>query len=514
MKSTIKQEKLSQSSRSLSLKIICIIAAFLLIICCFSGCDDTIVATEADTTPDKSVQVQSSSQTLKLGYSAEDSFNPYYSETDLNSDFVSLVFEPLFYIDDSFSTENGLATSYYLENSKLTVTLDTTAAFSDGVQFSSADVVYSFNLAKNSAVFKNELQYIEAAVSSGSNKVIFTLTGFYKTAQDSLTFPIVKSSTADTPDSVPIGTGMYSISANGESVTLNYNPYCRKPQPNISKIELTALDSSSTFVHTLELGKTDAYFDDLSSGSYSQANAQTTKTNMPNLVFLGMNSASYGLSSAAVRQAIYCAVNRQTIVTDAFKNYAVESYTPYHPEWYVYTSSDYDASALTLDYSKAQSLMKNASFTEAINYTLIVYSGNNFKIAAAKLIQENLSGIGINITISELTWDNYKLALASGEYDLYIGEIKLPANMDMSALFSGSKAVCGVSASDTTSTAYSEFAAGNISINALTDSFMQNMPFVPLCFRMGVLVYSNKISPSADCDYNNVYKNIYEWNKS
>ncbi|MBQ8210075.1 MAG: ABC transporter substrate-binding protein [Clostridia bacterium] len=512
MKSTTKRAKHFQLNKSLSLKIISLLTVCALLVCGFSGCDNTTVATEADTYVDKTAQVQTSTVTLRLGYSADDSLNPYFMSTDLNSDLISLVFEPLYYIDDSFSADNGLALSSSLSGNTLTVKLDTSAAFSDGVQFSSTDVVYSFNLAKSSSAYKNNLKYVQSASASGSDTVIFSLSGYYRSAEESLNFPIVKNATADNSAGTPIGTGLYAINADGDSVTLSYNPYCRKPQPNISKIELHPLDSASTLVHTLELGSIDAYFDDLSAGNYSQANAQTTKTNMTNLVFLGMNSASYGLSSSAVRKAIYHSVNRQSIVTNAFKNYAVESYTPYHPEWHIYAAADYDSSALALDYSKAQTLLKNEGYNDNINYTLIVYSGNNFKTAAAKEIQASLANVGITVTISELTWENYKAALVNGAYDLYIGEIKLPANMDMSALFTDSKAVYGVSAADTTNTAYSEFAAGNISINALTDSFLQNMPFVPICFRAGVLIYSNEITPAADCDFGNVYKNIFEWN--
>ncbi len=514
MRSTIKPEKPFQLKGSALLKIISVILVFTSLICCFSACDDTVIATEANTSPDRVVQSADSSEVINIGYSKADSLNPYYVSTDLNSDLTSLVFEPLFYLDDTFCATNGLALSYSLEGLKLTVKIDTSAAFSDGVQLSSTDIIYSFNAAKKSSVYSNELQYITSVFASSADTVVFALSGNCRNAQDSLTFPIVKSGTADNSASVPIGTGLYAYSVSESNITLNYNPYCRKPQPNITKIEFQQLDSSSTLIHTLELGTIDAFFDDLSSGSYSQANASVSKTNLTNLVFLGMNSSSYGLSSSAVRQAVYYSVNRQSIVANSFKKYAVESYTPYHPEWHVFEESDYDASQLSLDYSKAQSLMKNAGFTERINLKLIVYSGNNFKVAAAKEIASNLANIGINITVSELSWDNYRLALANGNYDFYIGEIKLPGNMDMSSLFSPSKAVYGVSASDTTSAAYDEFVAGNISINALTSSFLQNMPFIPICFRMGALIYSQDITPAADCDMGNAYKNIYEWNKS
>lgn len=515
MKLTIKQERPFQSKGSVSHKITALLLIFTLFTGVFSGCNDTVVATEAETTPDKIIQQTSgATETLNIGYAADDSLNPYFVATDLNTDLTSLVFEPLFYIDDTFCATNGLAASYTVSGNSLTVKIDTSAAFSDGVQISATDVVYSFNTAKKSNVYSDELIYISSASASSSDTVIFTLSGNSRNAQDSLTFPIVKSGTAENFSSVPLGTGLYSYNKNGEQITLDYNPYCRKPQPNITKISLNALNSSSTLIHTLELGTIDAFFDDLSSGSYSQANASVSKTNLTNLVFLGMNSSSYGLSAAAVRQAVYYSINRQSIVANSFKKYAVESYTPYHPEWHILAESDYDTSSLSLDYAKAQSLMKNAGFNEKINLTLIVYSGNNFKISAAREIVSNLANIGINVTVSELSWDSYKLALANGNYDFYIGEIKLPGCMDMSALFSDSRAVYGVSASDTTDTAYNEFTAGNISLNALTSSFLQNMPFAPICFRMGALIYSQNITPAADCDMGNSYKNIYEWNKA
>ena len=479
----------------------------------FSGCDGTVIATDGDVTPDKPVSAVQSATSLNIGCSADDSLNPYFMSTDLNTDLISLVFEPLFYIDDSFCAINGLALSYTQNGKTLTVKLDTSAAFSDGVQFSSTDAVYSFNTAKASGNYKNELANITSAKATGADTVVFTLASGYKNAADSLTFPIVKSSSAQDKESVPIGTGLYSFNMSGEVIKLNYNPYCRKPEPNIKTINVVEIPSSSTLIHTLELGTIDAYFDDLSSGSYSRASAATSKTNLSNLVFLGMNCYSYGLSTAAFRQAIYYAINRQSIVKNSFKKYAVESYTPYHPEWHVLAESGYDTSSLTLDYSKAQALLKKAGFAGTVNLNLVVYSGNSFKVAAAKEIQASLKNIGINVNIMELTWDNYNLALAGGGYDLYIGEIKLPTDMNMSSLFGSDSVIYGVSSGDTSAAAYSEYLNGNISLNAFTDSFLQNMPFAPICFRSGVLIYSNAITPAADSDVNNVYKNIYEWNK-
>ncbi len=513
MKSTTAPEKQFQRKTSPLFKLSAAILSLIIIASCFSGCEKTVIATESPTSDRQfnNSPVLSVSESIKLGVSEEDSFNPYFMTSDLNTGLISLVYEPLFTVDDAFSPQPDLALSYTYENGSLTVKTDTSRLFSDGTAVSPQDVIYSFNLAKNSEYYKNELLNISSASAVSSDTVVFTTANNYANPADALHFPIVKSSTASTADAVPTGTGLYSVSASGENMTLVYNPLCKKPEPTVKTISLVKLPSSSTLFHVLELGEIDAFFDDMSSGSYSQGNASQSKTNLPNLVFLGINSESYSLSSAAVRQAVFYSINRQSIVKNSFKNYASEAYTPYHPQWHIFTGSKYDTDSFALDYTKAKSLMTNAGFTDQINLRLIVYSGNNFKVAAAKEIKESLLNIGINITVTELTWDKYTQALANGDYDFYLGEVKLPSDMNLSSLFGDSSVLYGVSASDTTKTAYKEYLSGNISINAFTDSFLQNMPLVPLCFRSGALVYSRSIKTAPDCDYLNPYKNIYEW---
>lgn len=514
MKSTTKQEKHCRLKLFLFHRGAALIALILACAIIFTGCDNNAVPVGTETTQPSNNHMPSVDKTLNVGYSEEDSLNPFFMTTDINSDIVSLVFEPLFYLDDTFMARNGLAVSHTQNGTSLTVTLDTTAAFSDGVQFSSADAVYSFNMAKESSKYRNELSSFLSATATASDTIVFTLRESQRNAVDSLTFPIVKTSTAGDKDAAPVGTGLYSYNLSGERIKLEYNPYCRKPQPNIGIVNLMPITSSSTLIHTLELGTIDAYFDDFSQGSYSQANAQTARTNLSNLVFLGMNCNSYGLNTAEVRQAVYFSINRQAIAKESFNNYAVVSSVPYHPEWHVLSESETDISHLTLDYSAAKTLLKEAGVQGTVNYSLIVYSGNNFKVAAAKEIQKSLKNIGINITIRELTWDDYIFALQNNAYDLYIGEIKLPGNMDMTSLFSKNSPIHGISAADTTGVAYAEFRNGNISIDAFMQSYLQNMPFAPICFRLGALIYSNSITPAADCDINNSYKNVYEWEKT
>ncbi len=510
MKSTAKQVKQSALNVSAFIKAIAVFLTLSLAICLFGGCTRTQIVFEGNTKQNVAYNSENDGKMLSVGYSSDDSVNPFFSETDLNKALASLVFEPLFYIDDTFKAAPALAESFSLSGSTLTVTLASDAMFSDGTAVTGADVVYSFNKAKSSPLYKSELLSIASATASGKT-VSFVSDGNLINPEDSLVFPVVKASTAENGQSVPTGTGTYCFSLNQTEKNLTVNTYSRKPTPNIKSVKLVPVDSSSTLIHTLELGTIDTFFDDLSSGSYSQANAAATKVNLTNLVFLGLNCKSYGLSNASVRQAVYYSVNRQSVALNAFKGFAEESNTPYHPQWHITEKEGFDTSALSLDYAKAQELMTSAGFSGTINLTLIVYSGNSFKAASAEEIAKSLSNIGINVTIKPCTWEEYKYALQGGNYDMYIGEIKLPANMDMSALFKKNGSVYGISMSDTTSFAYSEFLSGNISLEAFTASFLQNLPFVPICFRTGVLFCSNDITPSADSGIIDAYKNVYEW---
>ncbi len=498
-------------NRKLTYKIIALTLIFSVMTAIFSSCGGTVVVSEGDAEKEDHSVLRETSDALNLGYSSGDSLNPFFIGTDLNLSLISLIYEPLFHLDDSFKAEPCVAEKSSVKDSVLTVKLNGESCFSDGGKVTSADVLYSFNAAKKSENYKSELLNISSCKASGSDTVNFSVKGDAKRAADSLNFPIVKNSTASNKDSFPIGTGLYSVKNDETGFSLIYNSYRKESEPSIKTINLIDVPESSTLIHTYEMGSIDAYFDDFSSGSYSRASAGVSKANLTNLVFLGFNQNSFALGSENVRKAVYYSINRQSIAKNSFKNYAVPAATPYHPEWHVLSESGYDISGLTLDYDGAEKLMKSEGYKGSVSYNLAVYAGNGFKTAAAGEIKENLKNIGINVNILELPWDEYMSAVQGGGCDLYIGEIKLPLDMNMSSLFGSSGEVYGANPDDAVGKAYNEFVNGNISLGAFTDSFLENMPFAPIAFRSGALIYSNKITPAADCDINNIYKNIFEW---
>ena len=52
-----------------------------------------------------------------------------------------------------------------------------------------------------------------------------------------------------------------------------------------------------------------------------------------------------------------------------------------------------------------------------------------------KQIKEQLAKLNFNVKIVELSYKDYTQAIADGNYDMYLGELKIPANMNISQFF-------------------------------------------------------------------------------
>lgn len=59
---------------------------------------------------------------------------------------------------------------------------------------------------------------------------------------------------------------------------------------------------------------------------------------------------------------------------------------------------------------------------------------NAFKYEAAAFIRDNLTALGFKVVFKDYEQDYYTEAVELGSYDLYIGEVRLTPNMDLSPL--------------------------------------------------------------------------------
>lgn len=495
---------------------ICLLLSFCLLLCACSG-NGTQSGGE-DSGTDSAASPQNTAGTIILPYSASDSLNPFFAAGVENLALADLSYEPLYRVKADYTPQAVLSDSADLTANAVTVTLKS-AVFSDGSKVSAADVVYSFNRAKGASAYAQVLSNIEA-VKAGDGTVIFTLASPDIYALNTLTFPIVKNKTAETAESIPVGSGPYLYSG-GEFIKNTGSAQAVQTE----KIQLYNITDFTYISNALEIGNVNFLFDDLSGGTYQRLAVENTKLPMNNLVFLGLNGAYGALSSAAVRTAVYYAVDKAEIASSAYQGYAEAAATAFHPAFAELSGGSYPGTAANR--GKTESILDKTGYnrytrsgcrtngTAELKFTLLVNAENGFRLSAAQSIADSLNALGFSVTVESVPQEQYLSRIASGNFQMYLGEIKLTENMDISPLLrTGGSASAGIDKTLRVCTDYNALREGTIGLEAFMTSFMNDMPFVPVCYRSGLAAYKTGITPDFAYASASLYGAIANWRVS
>lgn len=467
--------------------------------------------------------VQEESRSVYLGYFKDKSFNPYKTDSPTNLSISTLLYDSLFVMNDDWSSEPLLASSITNENKEVSVKLVDGAVFSNGASLTAYDVVYSFNLAKKCAHYKGRLSNI-AGASVGTDTVTFTLNSPDVYIQQCLTFPIVQNTTGTA--ALPVGSGRYILrSINGEYV-LSANPSNTRGETlSTSVIGLTPITAESDEIYRIHTGAISYYCDNMERGTYTKINAKDVSLSTNNLIYLGYNGANTVLANTAVITAIQYAIDKNSLADTVFDNFCTLTDIPFNPGWFALEGiqiPSYEYNLIKagnildengINYSEKDKSYRydNNGYFEA---KILVNKESPTKVSCAQYIAKSLKNLGINATVDSKTFAEYKEALSTGAYDLYIGEVKLSPNMDLSAFFkSNGSASYGIT-SKTINSAYNDFKTGSIDINTFIRVFEEEKPFIPICFRNYISYYSNEISFEGTCNENEPFKNVYTWKTS
>ena len=481
-----------------------LIALFLIIstvLILFSGCkDNESVNSDPHIVSNVSNQTEG---TLKLAYSKADMLDPFSASMAANIQILGLVYDGLYRLNKQYEPEPVIAKGAIVSGSMINVTLGD-AVFSDGSAITASDVVYSFEKARFSPAYGSRLDNISSAVVSTSNMLVFNLVTPDPYALACLTFPIVKNGSEG---ELPIGSGRYVPKISGESVYLVVNPKKQNFNPAIKTIMLVPVRDSGSLESSLEIGNTGFYYNDLSSGTFSRVNAKTVEMGINNMIFLAFNSKSEVFSDPSLRQAVNLALDRKEIVSTAFQGHARETYSPFNPEWYPLASKDLIISKNT---EKALSLISESETDTAKQISLLVNKDNTFKLETAQLIQKYLVSLGFDVLLKDYSEEYYVEALELGSYDMYIGEIRLTPNMNLSAFFDG-LTISGIDLECPSAARYSQLLSGKCELMDFINTFNEDLPFIPLCYRNAAASYTNAMQADFACCDGDVFYDIETW---
>jgi len=502
------------------------IAALLCILLLFASCSDTL-PTVADP-----VQSPEPEGTLHVPYCSTDSLNPFFAVGEDNTLLWPLAFLPLYELDNNFTPQPVMAATATQTATQVQITLNTGMLTAQGTQLSVADVLYSFRLAKESPAFKTQLSVVsDVSIGATADVIVFTLSKPNINACSLLTFPIVQYGTADRATDLPIGAGPYSYIKTTEGIEMTYNPNYYDGNVRAAQIKLvdSAADASKAF--SLKSERIDCSFSNLSDGEVLRLAATATTVPMTNLVFLGVNANKEHLHSPVFRKAVSKLLDRQNIVDHAFCGYAQATSLPVHPDWSalqtenaenITTADVYAAQSLISEYETGESeLIEEADptlITSQIRYEidLVCCENSNFKTGTAAQIADQLAAADISVTVRTLSEEDYFAAIREGDYDLYLGEVRLTADMNLSVfLFPGNPLGWGIdNETDTTNAAWDSYCAGVASLGEFLQVFTSEMPFIPICYRQGIFYTSRSLVNEVFCTPDNLFDNISVWEKT
>lgn len=503
-----------------ALRLTAIALSFSTILFSFYACTSL---EETDTTTDPAPIVETNSNgealsTLKIGYAQNDTLSPYTASGTVNQKFSTLIYDPLYTLDANYNAVPIIAESCTVSGVTLTVVLRDGVQFTDGTRLTADHVVTSFNKAKTAPAYQSQLTNFKEAKNTDGN-VVFTLNHADPYAVNCLDFAIAK----DPDAAVPVGSGRFVLDSTTSPNKITWNKdNIRDVEPQIEEFSLIGVSDNNSISNALKIGNISFVFDPLSSGSTQRVNASSANVAMNNLVFLGGNSKSTLLADINVRKAVSSALNREEIVTTGYQGHAAAASEPFNPAWSVY--QDLGRTVQEQDLAAVEQLLQTAGYTEKdasgiyvkenrpLQLRLVVNSGNGFREEAAQLISEQLAEAGISVQITTLAFDQYTQAIQSGSYDLYLGEVNLTRSMDLSPLLTEGGAVTyGIDLKGAACTAYTQFLNGQIQIADFLNAFNTEMPFIPLCYRNGLILYSRAITVPVVGTESDAFYNIHEW---
>ena len=443
------------------------------------------------------------------------SLHPILAENRANLALAPLLYEPLFALNANFEPEGVLCENWTVSGDGLswTLTLQSGVTFSDGTPLTGEIVAAALNTARTApSRYVSRLSSISAITGEGLT-VTITLNTPNGELPALLDIPIPLDNSLR-----PLGTGRYVLKEDAEGLTLiaRSDPRHSGALP-IDAIPLKSVSKSDELILSFESGDVALVDVDLMgtnslgySGSYETWDYATTS-----MLYLGFNTQSGLCRTPAVRQALALGIDRESIAQVDFARHAVPAELPVHPNSPLYD----EESAQTLAYAPEELMARLTALQLAgRNLRLVVNSENAARVHAAERIAQQLRWTGLNVTVEKLAFEDYTLALSRGDFDLYLGEVALTADFDLSALLlPGASLNFGGWAGESFPALLAQFRSSQgtlrtIHAGTLYRYLAQEVPIAPICFKNGcVLTRWGRLS-GLEPVRGNIFYHLEGWN--
>lgn len=352
-----------------------------------------------------------------------------------------MIYEPLFFYNTAKAGDikPWLGTSYAWSNGgkTLSVQLRHNVKWTDGKPFTSADVVYTFNLALHSTALNKFALPLASVSASGSYGVTINFTkaaytdAYYALGRVEMVPQHIWKSIKDPAtdqNQHPVGTGAYILTKFSPQVfELTANPHYYLPGlPHFKTVRFIGYSGNTTLDAAVEAGQLDwtgAFIPDIKQ-TYLAKDPRFVVSDIPlATTFLVPNMATGPTTKLAVRQAISAALNRTSISATVYNGYAPAS----NPMALIRPNFDSvldptlaSAKFGSPDAAKAKGILTKAGVAVPLNLTVKMVAGYTDYLSALQIIQQQLKPAGINLTIDQEAYTAFTSDQDNGKFQLLI----------------------------------------------------------------------------------------------
>jgi peptide/nickel transport system substrate-binding protein len=343
-------------------------------------------------------------------------------------DVLPQIYGTLTEFDKNLDVVPGLAKSWTTSKDGLTVTfhLRSGVKFQDGADFTSADVVSSFDKIMDPAtvaVARTTFANVSKVSAPDASTVVLTMS-----SPDASLFAGLASinaailSTSDTETSIltkPDGTGPYKFDSRdpSESLTLVANPDYWRSKPTLNQVEFRVMPSVQSIVSAIQAGNVQmASIDDPVVAKTAKASGLNVAST-PQLSYhaLQLNASKSDLSNVDVRLAIQCAVDRKQVLQTAALGAGAITGPITAP---AYASGVNDQPCPTQNLKKAKQYLAKAGKSGGVTLDTIVSTGEySTSVDEAQNVKSQLAKVGITLNLEVLDSNTYIARWLAGTFD-------------------------------------------------------------------------------------------------
>jgi peptide/nickel transport system substrate-binding protein len=396
---------------------------------------------------------------MRVGWKSDiDTFNPLTTVTTEAVEVQSLIYDTLLSYGLDLKPEPGLASSSKQDGTTITYTLRDGVTWHDGTAFTSADVVYTFELISKNSLGVNAQYLVDlSSVTAPDAKTVVLTFKKPQAFNPGLVVPILpkhiwstksKDEVSKFPNASPVGTGPFRFKdrKQGQTVSVTRNDAWWGEKPVAAGVSWTVYTNDDLMAQALKSGEIDiipqvppTVFAGL------QGNKDLTAASLDSFSFhhIGFNlskvKGSKGnplLLEKSVRQALGSALDRNQIAQIAYAGFAAPGSSILMPSLGDFFWQPTGDAVIDNNPAKADALLDAAGYTtkdadgirqtkdgKPLKFRIIAIATTSVDVRTAQLFQASAAKVGIKLdfaTVDSDTMASTVYNVEAPDWDIFV----------------------------------------------------------------------------------------------